>query len=347
MTTVTSEGVELAKSFDESLAKILNTEILLESAQDDLPIPSELTETIAALGLQGVAVDEQHGGLGLDLGDRVRLAAVLGRNLVPVSVRNEAFGAAPALAAASSSEPRAAELLERLLEGESNVALALSSRETEEVFAQRPDGAEALVVLGLDRVSIHELDGGVTTSPLQALDPGQGLCRVSIDGADPLAVVNGDDAVRIRREFELALVCETFGSAERTLELSAEYADEREQFGRPISSFQAVAHLLAEMKLGLETSRAGIGRFVDLDSEQHAPAAELEQWRATLAHSVPAAARRACEGAIQVHGGIGFSWELGLHLHYRRILADQFMLGGESASAEVIGSAYLDRRRSQ
>lgn len=339
------EGVELAKSLDESLAKILNVEILLESARDDLPVPPELAETIAGLGLHGVAVDEESGGLGLELADRVRLAAVLGRRLVPAIVRNEAFGVAPALAAAASSEPRAAELLAGLLEGDSSVGLALTSRESGGLFAQMPEGAEALVVLGLDRLELFEMNDAITAATLPGLDPGQGLCRVSLDDAEPLVTITGEVAARVRREFEMALICESFGSAERTLELSAEYADEREQFGRPISSFQAVAHLLAEMKLGLETSRAGIGRFVDLDGESHAPEAEIEQWRATLAHSVPAAARRACEGAIQVHGGIGFSWELGLHLHYRRILADQYMLGGETASAEVIGSAYLDRRK--
>ncbi|HTU15789.1 MAG TPA: acyl-CoA dehydrogenase family protein [Solirubrobacterales bacterium] len=344
MTTAIDEGVEMARSLDESLSRILNVEILLESACDDLPLPAALAETIAGLGLQGIAVAEDSGGLGLELGDRVRLAAVLGRRLVPAAVRNEAFGVAPALALAAPADARAAELLARLLDGGSSVGLALASREGGDLLAQMPEGAEALVVLDLDRITVFETAEGFPSVPLAGLDPGQGLRRVKPDSAEPVVTVIGERAARVRREFELALICEAFGSAERTLELSAEYADEREQFGRPISSFQAVGHLLAEMKLGLETSRAGIGRFVDLDGESHAPETEIEQWRATLAHSVPAAARRACEGAIQVHGGIGFSWELGLHLHYRRILADQYMLGGESASAEVIGSAYLDRR---
>ncbi|MDQ2700415.1 MAG: acyl-CoA/acyl-ACP dehydrogenase [Actinomycetota bacterium] len=342
--TVMTDGMELAKSLDESLGKILKTDTLLDSARDDLPVPESLTATIADLGLHGVAVAESDGGLGLELADRVRLAAVLGRRLVPAQVRNEAFGAAPALTAAGSAE--ASELLGRLLEGNLSSAVGLVNREGGDTFALAPADAEILVILGIDRTGIFRIaDEGVEVTALEGLDPGQGLNRIYLSDPEPIVSYGGDRAVRVRREFELALICESFGSADMTLELSAAYADEREQFGRPISSFQAVGHLLAEMKLGLETSRAGIGRYVDLDSEEEASEAELEQWRATLAHSVPAAARRACEGAIQVHGGIGFSWELGLHLHYRRILADQFLLGGDSATADLIGSAYLDRRR--
>jgi len=347
LSTATGEGIELAKSLDESLGRILGTELLLESARDDRPAPAPVIETISGLGLQGVAVDEEHGGLGLPLADRVRLAAVLGRHLVPASVRDDAFGAAPAFAAAAAGgDGQAADLLEQLLDGELSTGVAITSRHGHRTFALKPEGAEMIVLLGTDRIAVHVTGGdGVEVIALEGLDPGQGLCRIEVEGAEPLISVDGPAARRVRREFEVGLACEAFGSAERTLELSAAYADEREQFGRPISSFQAVAHLLAEMKLGLETSRAGIGRYVDLDGEERAGEDDLERWRATLAHSVPAAARRACEGAIQVHGGIGFSWELGLHLHYRRILADQYLLGGESASAETIGIAYLERRR--
>lgn len=347
MSTATEEGMELAKSLDESLGRILGTELLLDSARDDLAAPAEVLQTISGLGLQGIAVDESLGGLGLPLADRVRLAAVLGRHLVPATIRDDAFAIAPALAvAAAGGSAEATDLLEDLLDGRLATALAIGSRFAGSTFALAPADAELVLLLGVDRFEAFVPGGdGLSITPLDGLDPGQGLSRVDLDGAAPLFSVTGPEAQRVRREFEVALACEAFGSAERTLELSAEYADDREQFGRPISSFQAVAHLLAEMKLGLETSRAGIGRYVDLDGEERAGDEELERWRATLAHSVPAAARRACEGAIQVHGGIGFSWELGLHLHYRRILADQFLLGGESASAEEIGFAYLERRR--
>ncbi len=338
-----SEGIELARSLDESLEKILSPEILLDSVREDLPLEPSVTGTVNELGLAGVGVTERQGGLGLDLADRVRLAAVLGRRLVPATIRDEAFGAAPALAASREGE----EHLDDLLAGETRVAVGLAGRDGS-VFALVPAETELIATIRPDRVEIHRIDDvTVQIEPIQGLDAGQGLSVIDLDGSVPLFAYDGEDAMRVRREYEVCLVCETLGAAERTLEISAEYADDRKQFGRPISSFQAVTHLLGEMKLATETSRAGISRFVDLDREQEATRAELERWRATLVHSVPAASRRVCEGAIQVHGGIGFSWELGLHLYYRRILADQFLLGGESATAEEIGSVYLERRRAR
>ncbi|MBN8866479.1 MAG: hypothetical protein J0H98_02895 [Solirubrobacterales bacterium] len=343
MSVATPEGIDLARSLDESLGKILDTEALLEATRDDLPLPAESTATMVGLGLHGVALDEGSGGLGLPLADRVRLAAVLGRHLVPAGLRDEIFGAVPALAVLADQDG-VAPLLDRLTEGELRAGVALSSRSDGAAYTLMPEGGELLVLLGPDRIELHRLEDGVELTALNGLDAGQGLSRVDATGSDPLASLAGERAARVRREYELSLACEAFGAAERTLEISAEYADQRQQFGRPISSFQAVAHLLAEMKLALETSRAGIGRIVDLDEENEADEAELELWRATLAHAVPAAARTACEGAIQVHGGIGFSWELGLHLHYRRILAVQFLLGGDSATAELVGANYLERR---
>lgn len=346
MSVATEEGLELAKSLDESLGKILDTETLLKVTRDDLPLPSELTATLIGLGMHGVALDETHSGLGLPLADRVRLAAVLGRHLVPAPLRDEIFGAVPALAALVS-QPGVGKRLEQLAEGELRVGVALSSRLAGATYTLMPEGGESLVLLGEDRIELHSLHGGLELTALTALDAGQGLHQVDISTSEPMATRSGEAAIRVRREYELSLICEVFGAAERILEISAEYADQREQFGRPISSFQAVGHMLAEMKLTLETSRAGIGRFVDLNDEEQACDAELEQWRGTLAHAVPSAARLICENAIQVHGGIGFSWELGLHLHYRRILAVQFLLGGDSATAELVGSAYLEGRSSE
>jgi alkylation response protein AidB-like acyl-CoA dehydrogenase len=346
-----TEGEELARSLDESLAKILDTETLLASAGSDEALAASTTATIVELGVHGVAVTESAGGLGLNLGDRARLAAVFGRRLVPAALRDECFGLAPALAAlAAEGSEAAAELLGRAVEGELRGAVALTPRPAPgtldpTAIAASAANCEALVVLGQDRLELYGLEeGGAALTPLAGLDPGQGLSRVSLGEASPLASIAGAAAPGLRRDYELALICEAFGCGERTLEVSVEYAGQREQFGRPIAAFQAVAHLLAEIKLGIETSRAGIGRFVDLAGEEGASGTALDGWAATLAHTVPAAARRACEGAIQVHGGIGFSWELGLHLSYRRILAVQYLLGGDGPTAELVGAEYLTKR---
>jgi alkylation response protein AidB-like acyl-CoA dehydrogenase len=361
----TGSGAELARSLDESLGKILTTEALLAATGEDRPLDAAVLGTIRELGVDLVALPEDAGGLGIGIGDRARLAAVFGRHLVPAALRDGAFGLAPALAglaAAGEGGERVATLLESAAAGEMRGAVALPAAGVT-LSAAVPEGAEVLAVLDRDRIALYDLANasavpyagmpairnsgrsGVGVEAFAALDAGQGLSRLDLGDASPFATLAGPAAAAVRREYELTLVCEAFGAGELCLEMAVEYAGQRQQFGRPIAGFQAVAHQLAEAKLGVEISRSGIGRYVDLAAEAEAEDAALEDHLAVLRHALPGSARGACEISIQVHGGIGFSWELGLHLFYRRILADQYLLGGEGKSAETVGAGYLERRR--
>jgi alkylation response protein AidB-like acyl-CoA dehydrogenase len=376
-------GAELARSLDESLGKILTTEALLAATAEDRSVDAEVLGTIRELGVDLVGLPEEAGGLGIGVGERARLAAVFGRRLVPAALRDGAFGLAPALAAlaaAGEGGERVASLQESAAAGELSGAVALTGAgpeggapdaavpagDGEALSAAVPDGAEVLVVLAAEEISLFELatasavpyagmpairnsgrrgGGAVGVRPFVALDSGQGLSRVDLGAASPFATLAGPAAATVRREYELTLVCEAFGAGELCLEMAVEYAGQRRQFGQAIAGFQAVAHQLAGAKLGVEISRAGIGRYVDLAAEAEAEGAALGDHLGVLRHAVPGSAREACEVSIQVHGGIGFSWELGLHLFYRRILADQYLLGGEGKSAESVGAGYLERRR--
>ncbi|MBS1678905.1 MAG: hypothetical protein JST08_16125 [Actinobacteria bacterium] len=344
----TGAGAELARSLDESLAQILTTEALLAATAEDCALEAAALGTIRELGIDLVALAEDAGGLGIGVGERARLAAVFGRHLVPAALRDGAFGLAPAVAAvAAGGCERAGGLLERAAEGTLGGAVALAG-DGATLAAAVPEGAEVLVVLAPAAISLYGLGEGsaVAVEPFLALDSGQGLSRVEVTAAAPFASLVGSKAAAVRREYELMLVCEAFGAGERCLETAVEYAGRRRQFGQEIAGFQAVAHLLAGAKLGVEIGRAGIGRYVDLAAEDGPGDEALDGHLAVLCHALPAAAREACEASIQVHGGIGFSWELGLHLFYRRILADQYLLGGEGRSAEAVGAGYLERRRS-
>ena len=119
---------------------------------------------------------------------------------------------------------------------------------------------------------------------------------------------------------------------------SVEYAQGRLQFGKPIASYQAVSHRLADMCVAVESSRALLARLVMLADDAYHTGALVSVVR----HGVPQAARAVCEGAIQIHGGLGFTWEQGLHLWYRRVLQIQAAFGGPSATAHATGQAYLD-----
>ncbi|HTT94051.1 MAG TPA: acyl-CoA dehydrogenase family protein [Solirubrobacterales bacterium] len=344
--TEAEAGAELARSLDESLAKILTTEALLAATAADRALDAAVLGTIRELGIDLVGLPEAAGGLGIGVGERARLAAVCGRRLVPAALRDGAFGLAPALAAlaaAGEGGERVEALLAAAAAGELAGAVALAA-EDGAPMAVVPAGATVLALLGAAEVALFELGDGVAVEPFLALDSGQGLARVDLADADPVATASGAAAATVRREYELTLICETFGAGERCLELAVSYAGQRKQFGQEIARFQAVAHQLAEAKLGVEIGRSGIGRYVDLTAEDEAGDAALDDHLGVLRHALPGFAREACETSIQVHGGIGFSWELGLHLFYRRILADQYLLGGEGRSAESVGAAYLERR---
>lgn len=347
----TGAGLDLARSLDESLGAILDLDSLLAATAADQPLGEQRLGQVRELGIHLVCLDEEAGGLGIELGDRLRLAAVFGRRLVPAALRDEAFGLVPALSALAVGDAGLGELLEAAAAGALRGGAALEPVPAPGLEAPDPvcalePGARLLVVLGEDRLALYDLGAEGVPRPqgFTALDAGQGLSRFAPAGVEPVAELNGERAAELRREYQLALACEAFGAGERALEIAVEYAGQRTQFGRPIAAFQAVSHLLAEAKLGIETARAGIGRVVDLAAEEESAAEALEEWGAIVATTVPAAARRAVEASIQVHGGIGFSWELGLHLGYRRVLAAQYLLGGEGRNAEAVGAAYMRRR---
>jgi alkylation response protein AidB-like acyl-CoA dehydrogenase len=337
-----AEADEIARSLDASLTRILSIEALLESAEHDRPLPDALQDAVVGLGWSGVAVAEDDGGLGLGPTARAMLGEVAGRRLLPAAVRGEALLLAPALAALG-----AADLLEGVLAGELRGGGAIAP-----AFAADGDGASQLVALapGARLAALVGTGGGmvvdleadpVSVEPAAGLEAGQGLARVTVTG--PIAPERCfDDAVsdRLRDGWELWVFAELAGTAARTLELSAEYAQQREQFGRKIVTFQAVSHRLAEMAVALGALDSAIGRL----------AAGLEDGRpdpllaAVLRHVAPAKARTVCESAIQVHGGIGFTWELGLHLHLRRALDLQYALGGDGPTAQAIGERYVAAR---
>jgi len=335
-----AEATEIARSLDASLASILTLNELLEAARTDRPLDAARQADLVGLGWSAIAVGEAHGGLALDATARAAIAAVAGRRLLPAALRGESALLAPALAAlADAGDAQAAQWLERLLAGElrgGGAVLPAARAGDDALVALAPDARLVALVEG-DRATVVELDGAPQT--FDALDRGQGYARVPIAAGEH--VVTGAPVHALVAAWRLALLGEAYGAGLHVLEQSVVYAGQREQFGRAIAGFQAVAHRLAAMAVELEAADAGIGRLVAAD----AAGVDADELGELLAHHVPAAIRHVCESAIQVHGGIGFTWELGLHLHYRRVLSLQAELGGAEASAQAVGARYLARRR--
>jgi alkylation response protein AidB-like acyl-CoA dehydrogenase len=340
MSALDLEDLELARGMDAALAQLLRMTALLPAAGADAPLDDRVQRALLELGWASIAVPDEDGGLGLGWDQIARLSAVGGRRLLPGAMRGEAFVLAPTLAAlARNGDGQAGDWLAELLAGDIRGAGAHAPDPAGGAVALLPPSARLLAHLHGDAVAVLDMtDDSVTTEPLAGLDPGQGATIVTV-ALDTLTEhrITGAPAAHVRHLWLVATLAEAFGAAQRCLEMACGYASKREQFGTRIVTFQAVSHRLAEMAVGLESSDAGIGRLVAALGRGN----DSPELSAALSHTVPAAARAACEGAIQVHGGAGFSWELGLHLYYRRVLVLQEELGGLSSSARRAGAEYL------
>ena len=349
------DGEAVAGALDAMLARELDRDALLGTAHRNEPL-THLHQHLVELGLPMVALEDEFAGLDLSLGAIAEVFAVIGRRLVPVSERDEALLLAPMLSvAARAGDASATGWLDRLLTGElrggARVAVdddrvvAEDDGEHTVIHLDRlpvwmAPGAELVVIATPTWTALLDLAApGLELTATAALDPGQGVTIVSGTQAVPrVRVCNDDRARRQHLTWHVGVAAELIGVAQAMLATSVEYAQQRHQFGKPIATYQAVSHRLADMCVAVESCRALLARLVMLADSGHDTRALL----AVVRNGVPQAARTVCESAIQIHGGLGFTWEQGLHLWYRRVLQTQAAFGGPSATAHASGQAYLD-----
>jgi alkylation response protein AidB-like acyl-CoA dehydrogenase len=203
------------------------------------------------------------------------------------------------------------------------------------VVAARPDGLGAFAV---------EADApGVTITPTPTVDGTRKEATVQLAAAPARALGDGDRTAAIAATVDrigAAMVVDGVGAAERALELAVEYAQERRQFDRPIGSFQAVQHLCADMLRSVELARAAA--YYACWACDAADAAERHR-AATMAQAFAAdALYQVGATAIQVFGGIGFTWEHDVHLFYKRLLTLQQHAGGATDQLEELATIVLD-----
>ena len=284
---------------------------------------------IAELGLFGIAVDEEAGGVGGSVEDLCAMVEEAARALVPGPV------ASTALATLVVTD---GELLEALSSGRRTAGFALSGelRESSGTVSGSADyvlGADAAGVLLLpvgDQVMLVDAaDPAVAVEPLQPTDFSRPLARVTLQGATatPLAVSRG----RFEDLAATVLAAEAAGVARWTLDTAADYAKVREQFGKPIGSFQAVKHLCAEMllrsqQISVAAGDAAVAAAVAAGDDEH----QLSVAAAVAAAAGIEAARGNAKDCIQVLGGIGITWEHDAHLYLRRAFGIAQFLGGQS-----------------
>ena len=282
---------------------------LAESAEYDDGVWREISE----LGWPGIFIPEEHGGQGLGMVELVILMEELGYALAPLPFLSNA-AAGLALLHAGSDEQR-----ERWLPG----IASGEARGTVGWGELVPDADAAEVIVLLDQGVVARSDCDV--EPVETIDATRRFARVGADGPEPLAG-EGRDHV------PAALAAELVGVAQRALEMAVDYARERKQFDRPIGSYQAVSHACVQMLLETEGARSAAyyaGWTADSEPETLPLAASMAKayasdagWRVTAA-------------ALQVHGGIGFTWEHDLH----------FLLKRAKVDGQLYGSAREHRER--
>lgn len=300
------------------------------------------------LGLAGLVVPERLGGSGAGHVERSVVAEELGRALVPTPFLASAVLAVDTLLALDDAEARS-ELLPELVTGEVIAAVAggaLGSRD--EVTASWRggnwvlDGRTTPVVAGdvADVVLVHartEQGGawflisggaaGLTRTPLRTLDPTRRLARLDFTAAPGRALSTSDpEAVlaKVNDQAAVALVADSVGGMQRVLEMTSDYAKVRVQFGRAIGSYQGVKHACAEMYCACEQAYSMVRQaawVADNDPAQLPLAAAGAQVFLSPAYFQTAA------NTVELHGGIGYTWEHDAHLYYKRAKTSELLLG--------------------
>ncbi|HEY2386144.1 MAG TPA: acyl-CoA dehydrogenase family protein [Candidatus Binatia bacterium] len=310
---------------------------------------------LAELGWLGILVPADLGGQGGAFLDMAVVLEESGKALVPGPFLASAVLATAALRDAGTPAQRE-RLLPALAAGErvatvalgiagepAGVTLTADGRATgQTAFVMDAQPADVLVIAarGSDGapmlVLVERGAAGLTVTPLHTVDMTRRLCTVALHDVvgEPLSGGEAAGVIRRLREHACAgLALELVGVGQRALEMSVAYALERTQFGRPIGSFQAIKHKCVDMMVQVETARS-LAYYAAWAVSEDAPdagraAAMAKAYAGEMAKTVTSE-------AIQVHGGIGFTWEHDLHLYYRRALAADAAFGAAPTHRETI-----------
>ena len=277
-------------------------------------------KALADIGFLGITVPEAAGGAG---------GSVL--DLAVVAEQGGAVLAGPSLVTAARAAVLLAEhpdLAAQLADGSTAFAVVDGSPEGSHPSL---DAADATTFLALDGGALVVGEGVAT--PGSPIDATRGLASVRLGSRRVLVEDAGELWNRARQVAAVALAAEDLGAADRAVQLGVAYAKERQAFGRPIGSYQSIKHMLVDAWVGVDQLRSLVWW-----AAWAANAAPDELPMASSAAKAYAAGvlERAAETLIQVHGGIGFTWEHDAHLYWRRAKVDRLLLGDEAEHLDAV-----------
>ena len=350
----------------EFLAARYKSERVRELAESEQGYERSDWEEMAELGWTGLALPEEWGGQGLGIVELAVVFEEMGYALAPSPLLSTTL--AGLALATNGTDAQKERWLRPLAVGEARGTVALFDAGTPAAIGEfameaRPDGdgvvldGEKVLVMdaaGADFLLVSTADGrrhlvergadGVSIAPERSIDTTRRLFSVRLDGVrvGPEAMLGGtqEDYLPVLWRICVAIAAESTGVAQRTMEMAVAYAKDREQFGRPIGSYQAVSHRCAQMLLETENSRSavyGAAWAADAEPESLPLAASMAKAYASDA------GWRVPDASIQVHGGIGFTWEHDLHLFLKRGRANAATFGDARWHRERVADAILTR----
>ena len=328
---------------------------------------------IVELGWPGLLVPENYGGQGGAFLDMTVVIEEAGKALVPGPFFTAALLGVP-LVVEGGSEAQKKDLLPRMAKGEFIGTLALAEAagrfdadgvqmkatksgsdytiSGEKFFVPDAHVANGMAVAvrtsgsgekGITLVLVPTNAAGVTITQLKTVDKTRRLCHVKFDNVKASGILGKPDEgwpilSRVLNIATAALATEMVGTAQKALDMAVDYAKTRVQFGKPIGSFQAVKHKCVDMMVLVENARSLVYYAcwtVDTNNDEQKTAVPMAKAYASDM------AKNVTSEAIQVHGGIGFTWEHDMHLYHRRALAGEANLGNGPVHRETVARTLL------
>ncbi|MFD3746661.1 acyl-CoA dehydrogenase family protein [Nocardia sp. NPDC058633] len=338
-----NELLEFRTSVRALLGKHATSAALRTAMDTDLGYDPKLWRMLCEqVGVAALAVPEQWGGAGAGLVESLMVVGELGRTLSGVPMLGSAVLGVQAILLAGD-EQACARLLPDLADGSRTAALcwadaagwdsagvSVTDGKLSGAAHYVLHGAQAHLLLVLTDDGLFETTAdaaGVTVAATPALDPTRTLAAITFTDAPATRIGTGDPAALRRRLREIAwaaLASEQVGAARRCLEMTVEYTASRVQFGRPIGSFQALKHRMADMYVLVESAESA-ALAAALAVAEDSPSATEEAWVARK-HCSEAFCTVAAE-TIQLHGGIAITWEHDAHLYFKRAHATAELFG--------------------
>ena len=342
---LTSDQKMMQESVRRTLERVSPLERVRKSAEASDPFARDVFDAIVELGLTGILVPSEFGGLGLSMLDAALAAEMLGRHVAPVPFVGTAV-MAPLAISACGSDAQKREILPKLAAGEIVIGIAVSehaagSREKAQITSKNGKlSGRALFVVdfaGADQFVVADKFGniflvdanarGLDKTVLSIIDATRKVGELTFDEVNAEPLKEGNPPATLERVIaagRVALAADTLGAGDAMIEKAVAYAKERKQFGRVIGSIQAVKHMCAEMAAELEPARSLVWyaayAFDESPVEARLVAAHAKAHLSEVGQFV-------ARTATEVHGGMGFTDLLGLHYWFKRIGFNRQFLG--------------------